>query len=204
MSSMWLLAGLLWLVSVSQAWQVQSLVSIRTTRNDRSAFSSCPLFPTRRTILPEQLPHSQSSHRLFLSTEDTSDSKEQAQSEPAAADFNSAALSSATSSTDISATPGDSQALRDALQQNKDSRSSEGGLTRTFVLAVPLFCKFIIVLVIKFLTDLVVFPLLFLYRAARLLKRSIVRTIFSRGNKKGNDTNGDSNFGNQVNGAKGN
>jgi len=45
------------------------------------------------------------------------------------------------------------------------------------LLAVPLFCKFVVVLAIKFATDLVVFPLLFLYRMARLAKRRFMRLI---------------------------
>ena len=56
--------------------------------------------------------------------------------------------------------------------QKRDSDKGKSGITRKGVLlAVPLFCKFIIVLVIKFATDLVVFPLLLLYRLVRLTKR---------------------------------
>ena len=62
--------------------------------------------------------------------------------------------------------------------------STSGGLKRTLVVAVPLFCKFVIVLCIKFLTDAVVFPLLFLYRLARITKRKI-KALFS---KEGNMT----------------
>jgi hypothetical protein len=58
----------------------------------------------------------------------------------------------------------------DSLEKDKAS----GSLMRTLLLAVPLFCKFVIVLMIKFLTDLVVYPLLFLYRLARLTKRRIL------------------------------
>jgi hypothetical protein len=64
----------------------------------------------------------------------------------------------------------------------------KGGVTRTVLLAVPLFCKFAIVLFIKFLTDVIVFPLLFLYRMARLSKRKLLR-LFSNEN---NHLNGDS------------
>jgi hypothetical protein len=53
-----------------------------------------------------------------------------------------------------------------------DGRSS---LSRTLVLAVPLMLKFTLVLMIKFLTDLVVFPLLLTYRAARLTKRRLFK-----------------------------
>jgi hypothetical protein len=42
-------------------------------------------------------------------------------------------------------------------------------------MAVPLMLKFALVLMIKFLTDLVVFPLLFTYRGARIMKRRITK-----------------------------
>jgi hypothetical protein len=48
-------------------------------------------------------------------------------------------------------------------------------LSRTLLVAIPLMMKFALVLIIKFLTDLVVFPLLLTYRAARLSKRRIVK-----------------------------
>jgi hypothetical protein len=55
---------------------------------------------------------------------------------------------------------------------NSNSRSS---LSRTLVLAIPLMLKFALVLMIKFLTDLVVFPLLFTYRAVRIMKRRVLK-----------------------------
>jgi hypothetical protein len=58
---------------------------------------------------------------------------------------------------------------------NKDNAPARGGLSRTLVLALPLMLKFVIVLIIKFMTDLVVFPLLLLYRFARLTKRRVLR-----------------------------
>lgn len=45
------------------------------------------------------------------------------------------------------------------------------GVARKAVLLVPLFCKFLLVLAIKFATDLVVLPLLWTYRLFRLAKR---------------------------------
>ena len=51
--------------------------------------------------------------------------------------------------------------------------STGGGLKRTLLLAIPLFCKFVVVLLIKFVTDAIVFPLLFLYRLAHITKRKI-------------------------------
>lgn len=64
----------------------------------------------------------------------------------------------------------------------KDS-SQSWGVTKTILLAVPLFFKFLVVLVIKFMTDLVVFPLLFSYRMCRRAKRKVLRMF----NKKHTD-----------------
>ena len=52
---------------------------------------------------------------------------------------------------------------------------NRSSLSRTLVLAVPLMLKFALVLMIKFLTDLVVFPLLFTYRGTRIMKRRILK-----------------------------
>jgi len=94
--------------------------------------------------------------------------------------------------------PGDGDSLSKESKGESGSTGG-GGVTRTILLAVPLFCKFVIVLMIKFLTDLVVFPLLFLYRLARITKRKIL-AIFSfgkTGDKKGGPTSSSS-----VNGEK--
>jgi hypothetical protein len=59
---------------------------------------------------------------------------------------------------------------------NGSSRTiNRSSLSRTLVLAVPLMLKFVLVLMIKFLTDLVVFPLLFTYRGTRVMKRRIFK-----------------------------
>ena len=63
---------------------------------------------------------------------------------------------------------------------NEDDDVSTSSVTRTILLAIPLFCKFVIVLLIKFVTDLVVYPLLLLYRFARLTKRRILK-MFQQG-----------------------
>jgi hypothetical protein len=64
---------------------------------------------------------------------------------------------------------------------------------KTAALALPLFCKFIIVMVIKFMTDLVVFPLLMLYRLTRLTKRRVLGFFRSKtGGKDGGNINGSS------------
>ena len=48
------------------------------------------------------------------------------------------------------------------------------GVTKTILLTVPLFFKFLVVLVIKFMTDLIVFPLLVSYRMCRRAKRKVL------------------------------
>lgn len=72
------------------------------------------------------------------------------------------------------------------ISSNEDTTNS-GGITHTLLLAVPLFCKFAIVLAIKFLTDLVVFPLLFLYKGCRLAKRRIFALFGIKFNTKSED-----------------
>lgn len=73
-------------------------------------------------------------------------------------------------------------------ENDDDAVDGKRGLTKTLLLAVPLFCKFVIVLMIKFVTDLIVFPLLFLYRAARMMKRKLISAI--RRNKNDDIING--------------
>lgn len=64
---------------------------------------------------------------------------------------------------------------QDKTKTNSDEPS--GSIARTLLLAVPLFCKFIIVLLIKFLTDAVVYPILFLARLVRLTKNRFLKLI---------------------------
>lgn len=60
-----------------------------------------------------------------------------------------------------------------------DGSDEKRSITKTVLLTVPLFCKFVVVLLIKFVTDLIVFPLLFLYRLAGTAKRSILKKLGS-------------------------
>lgn len=79
----------------------------------------------------------------------------------------------------------DEQPAKEEGEESKESKAVEKpnqqdesrSIATIILLAVPLFCKFVIVLLIKFLTDLVVFPLLWLYRLARLTKRRILKFI---------------------------
>jgi hypothetical protein len=60
-----------------------------------------------------------------------------------------------------------------------DGSDEKRSITSTVLLTVPLFCKFVIVLLIKFVTDLILYPLLFLYRLVGAAKRSLFKKIDS-------------------------
>ena len=70
-----------------------------------------------------------------------------------------------------------------------ENPGADGSLLKNAFLMVPLIFKFIIVLVVKILTDVVVFPLLFLIRALRLLKNKFVSMLSSP--KNGDDGKSD-------------
>lgn len=72
-------------------------------------------------------------------------------------------------------------AVEDVDEDDEDGAEEPRSLLRTIILTVPLFCKFCVVLAIKFVTDLIVFPLLFLYRLAGLTKRRILKMFGSGG-----------------------
>lgn len=61
------------------------------------------------------------------------------------------------------------------ISENSSGSVVPSSLSRTLLVAIPLMTKFALVLIIKFLTDLVVFPLLLTYRALRLSKRRMVK-----------------------------
>jgi len=70
---------------------------------------------------------------------------------------------------------------------NKSSRNDEsGGFFLTLLLAPPLIAKFCIVLLVKFATDAVVYPILWLWRLASRAKRKVLG-IFGAGEKRKND-----------------
>lgn len=58
-----------------------------------------------------------------------------------------------------------------------DGENENRNVATTVLLTVPLFCKFVAVLLIKFVTDLIVFPLLFLYRMAGITKRKVLKML---------------------------
>uniref|UniRef100_A0A7S2S4P8 Uncharacterized protein n=1 Tax=Eucampia antarctica TaxID=49252 RepID=A0A7S2S4P8_9STRA len=62
------------------------------------------------------------------------------------------------------------------IKVSSEKKPRSGFLT-ALIVGPPLIAKFIIVLLVKFLNDLVVFPLLFLYRAVRLAKNKALKLI---------------------------
>jgi hypothetical protein len=69
----------------------------------------------------------------------------------------------------------DSSSDQDATTKTEQGKgASKSKKTNNGILMFPLFCKFIVVILIKFLTDLVVYPTLFLYRLARRATRTVV------------------------------
>jgi hypothetical protein len=76
-----------------------------------------------------------------------------------------------------------------AVAKNEDDNASETpSSAKNALLTVPLFIKFFIVLVIKAVTDLVVYPVLLLWRLAHNVKRRILG-LFRKGGKT--KTNGE-------------
>jgi hypothetical protein len=71
----------------------------------------------------------------------------------------------------------ETEAAEASGKEDDDAAEEKRSVTRTVLLTVPLFCKFVIVLLIKFVTDLVVFPLLFLYRLVGIAKRRFLKMI---------------------------
>jgi hypothetical protein len=75
--------------------------------------------------------------------------------------------------------------------------TSKGGMgkteekrTGTMLLTIPLFCKFVLILLLKFVTDVIVFPLLFLYRLVGRGRRRFLSAI-GKGGDKHEKTNGE-------------
>lgn len=71
---------------------------------------------------------------------------------------------------------GDEEETKTPIKRTDDLEEKRG-VTATILLAVPLLIKFVIVLAIKIATDLVVLPLLLLYRLVRLAKRRFLKLI---------------------------
>eukprot|EP00578_Thalassiosira_sp_NH16_P024213 CAMPEP_0181102082 /NCGR_PEP_ID=MMETSP1071-20121207/14117_1 /TAXON_ID=35127 /ORGANISM="Thalassiosira sp., Strain NH16" /LENGTH=144 /DNA_ID=CAMNT_0023185015 /DNA_START=204 /DNA_END=639 /DNA_ORIENTATION=+ len=102
-----------------------------------------------------------------------------------------------------SGTNGDTANNPEAIQTAKESAEGGGGGGVngggfTLILVPTLLFKFAIVMLIKFATDIVVFPLLFAYRFARMGKRKFTRGLRRLFGREGDDdganvkVNGDS------------
>jgi len=89
-------------------------------------------------------------------------------------------------------TTGSSDAKDTPENKNKKERS---GFVTALITLPPLVMKFAIVLLVKFLTDVVVFPILILYRFVKLSKNKVVAFFTSSSDKdpfKSNELNGSS------------
>jgi hypothetical protein len=85
--------------------------------------------------------------------------------------------------------PEETEIKQEKTISEKDSDSGlekKRGAAAAALLAVPLVIKFVLVLFIKFLSDAVVFPVLFLSRFAKRIKRKI-RKSFGKDQINGGD-----------------
>lgn len=74
----------------------------------------------------------------------------------------------------------------DETSETKEPEAPEKGVAWTVLLTIPLFVKFVAVLLIKFVTDLIVFPALFLYRLAHNGKIKLLQLFRSNDKSKPN------------------
>jgi predicted Kef-type K+ transport protein len=79
----------------------------------------------------------------------------------------------------------ESQAAAD-IPVKSDPDVADKGVAKTMLLTIPLFMKFVAVLLIKFVTDIIVFPLLLFYRVAHNGKRKLLRLFSSKDTNKPN------------------
>lgn len=78
------------------------------------------------------------------------------------------------------------------MKGGKEKQKERSGLLTALIIGPPLVAKFGIVLLVKFLTDLVVFPLLFLYRMCKILKNKVLGLFIKDDLMKGDKVNGSS------------
>lgn len=76
-------------------------------------------------------------------------------------------------STQLAMSAEDSSSEKEMTTEQEDGSESTSTQNKNAIMMVPLFCKFVVVLMIKFLKDLVVFPTLFVWRLANKLKQKI-------------------------------
>ena len=68
----------------------------------------------------------------------------------------------------------DSSSEKEVTKEQEDDSEATNAQNKNGIMMVPLFCKFMVVLMIKFVKDLVVFPSLFVWRLAIKTKQKIV------------------------------
>jgi len=74
----------------------------------------------------------------------------------------------------------DSSNENEVTERDEEKKDTSKLPKSNAIVIFPLVCKFMVVLLIKFLTDLVVYPSLLLYRLARRTKRRIIDLFGSR------------------------
>eukprot|EP00531_Pseudo-nitzschia_arenysensis_P019612 CAMPEP_0116135076 /NCGR_PEP_ID=MMETSP0329-20121206/10997_1 /TAXON_ID=697910 /ORGANISM="Pseudo-nitzschia arenysensis, Strain B593" /LENGTH=139 /DNA_ID=CAMNT_0003629851 /DNA_START=218 /DNA_END=637 /DNA_ORIENTATION=- len=79
--------------------------------------------------------------------------------------------------TQLTMSSDDSSSEKEALKEKENGDEASNTQKSNVILVLPLFCKFLVVLMIKFLTDLVVYPSLLLFRLAKKTKRKIIATF---------------------------
>lgn len=76
--------------------------------------------------------------------------------------------------TRMAMTTDDSSGEKEATKEQEEGKEASDSQKSNVILIFPLFCKFMVVLLIKFLTDLIVVPTLLVWRLARKTKRKII------------------------------
>ena len=83
------------------------------------------------------------------------------------------------------------QSIDSVDEEEDDAEVENKSFAKSMLLTVPLFLKFAAVLMIKFVTDLIVFPLLFLYRLAGVGKRKLLKKLSADPGDKLEKVNGE-------------
>ena len=159
-----------------------SAFSVSSQQQQVLSRSQCSVNVSRgRTAQLSPLFRSKVDPALFMTT-GGDDSKDKDTQD---AEIVEASASSSTSSAAEVASEGD---------EKKFDRDNSGLIT-ALVMAPPLIAKFCIVLLVKFLTDVVVYPTLFLFRVGKKLKNKILGRPDDDEEEGLNGINGDGNTG---------
>eukprot|EP00585_Thalassiosira_rotula_P008739 CAMPEP_0196138090 /NCGR_PEP_ID=MMETSP0910-20130528/5857_1 /TAXON_ID=49265 /ORGANISM="Thalassiosira rotula, Strain GSO102" /LENGTH=206 /DNA_ID=CAMNT_0041398649 /DNA_START=100 /DNA_END=720 /DNA_ORIENTATION=+ len=129
-------------------------------------------------------------NRMTSDPEEAIDAKDSTSEETSEVAAGATAINGATNGATNGDAPPSTVSSTNSTSVNKDSSSSSSGFS--MILLPTLLFKFTIVMCVKFATDIVVFPLLWLYRLARMCKRKVLRGIGNLfgGKKKEDDING--------------